>query len=144
MSIVINELQIGTEAEAVAAPPIGPVEKVVPQGHCEQRWSPSGGSSKRGNLQVGAAVLSEIATSPIKSGTRDDGGEGFATGPVAMATEADFGNFSRSSGVDLFDLADSDRYVYLNSETCPDCSAGMIRQGRCCACPSCGFESCVV
>ncbi|MCX6836141.1 MAG: hypothetical protein NTW07_13635 [candidate division Zixibacteria bacterium] len=63
---------------------------------------------------------------------------------VSMATEADFGNFPWSSVVDLFDRADSDRYVYLNVETCPDCSAGMIRQGRCCACPSCGFESCVV
>jgi len=63
---------------------------------------------------------------------------------VSMATEADFGSFPWSSGIDLFDLADSDRYAYLNAATCPDCSAGMIRQGRCCACPSCGFESCVV
>jgi hypothetical protein len=63
---------------------------------------------------------------------------------VSMATEADFGNFSWFSEVDLFDPTDSDRYAYLNVETCPDCSAGMIRQGRCCACPSCGFESCVV
>ena len=63
---------------------------------------------------------------------------------VSMATEADFGNFPWSSGVDLFAPADSDRYAYLNGATCPDCSAGMIRQGRCCACPSCGFESCVV
>ena len=64
--------------------------------------------------------------------------------PVAMATEADFGHFSWSSGVDLYNLADSDRYTYLNVATCPDCAAGMIRQGRCCVCPSCGFESCLV
>jgi len=64
--------------------------------------------------------------------------------PLALATEADFGVLPWPSGVDLFDLADSDRYAYLNVETCPDCSAGMIRQGRCCVCPSCGFESCVI
>lgn len=34
--------------------------------------------------------------------------------------------------------------TYQNAATCPDCSAGMIRQGRCCVCPSCGFESCLV
>ena len=65
-------------------------------------------------------------------------------GPVPMATEADFGYFRWLSTVDLFDSTDSDRYAYPNAETCPDCSAGMIRQGRCCACPSCGFESCLV
>ncbi len=32
--------------------------------------------------------------------------------------------------------------AYLNAATCPDCSGGMIRQGGCCFCPECGFESC--
>ena len=63
-----------------------------------------------------------------------------------LATEADFdrpkGRGHRAVG--LYQRADSDSYAYLNAETCPDCGGGMIRQGRCCACPSCGFESCVV
>ena len=66
---------------------------------------------------------------------------------VPLATEADFER-ERSSrrrlAVGLYQRTDSDSYAYLNAETCPDCGGGMIRQGRCCACPSCGFESCVV
>ncbi len=69
---------------------------------------------------------------------------------VPMATESDFERqrskkSSRSRmGIGLYQKIDSDSYAYLNAETCPDCGGGMIRQGRCCACPSCGFESCVV
>ena len=63
---------------------------------------------------------------------------------VPMATEADFdlaaGLFPE---VGLFSAADSDSYAYFNADSCPDCGAGMIRQGRCCACPSCGYESCL-
>ncbi|HUV31319.1 MAG TPA: hypothetical protein VMY05_09555 [Acidobacteriota bacterium] len=32
--------------------------------------------------------------------------------------------------------------VFHNVANCPDCSGGMIRQGGCCFCPECGFESC--
>ncbi|MCP4685407.1 MAG: hypothetical protein GY867_08155 [bacterium] len=39
------------------------------------------------------------------------------------------------------DISNED-YAYHNVASCPDCSGGMIRQGRCCVCPSCGFESC--
>lgn len=65
---------------------------------------------------------------------------------VPLATELDFEPVRRGRGlrVGLYQQADSDSYAYLNAETCPDCGAGMIRQGRCCACPSCGFESCRV
>jgi len=63
---------------------------------------------------------------------------------VPLAVDADFGNQNQFLGVDLYSFVDSDSYAYQNAEICPDCSAGMIRQGRCCACPSCGFESCVV
>lgn len=35
-----------------------------------------------------------------------------------------------------------DDYIYHNVDTCPDCASGMIRQGRCCVCPSCGYERC--
>jgi len=63
---------------------------------------------------------------------------------VPLAAEADFDNPDRFLATDLYSFADSDSYAYQNAESCPDCSAGMIRQGRCCACPSCGFESCVV
>ncbi|MBU0982436.1 MAG: hypothetical protein KKA42_01095 [candidate division Zixibacteria bacterium] len=34
--------------------------------------------------------------------------------------------------------------AYFNAATCPDCSGAMIRQGRCCVCPSCGFETCAM
>ncbi len=63
-----------------------------------------------------------------------------------LATEADFEyQMSRGGGfVRLYQKTDSDSYAYLNAATCPDCGGGMIRQGRCCACPSCGFESCVM
>jgi hypothetical protein len=66
---------------------------------------------------------------------------------IPLATEADFER--RKSGrrpteVGFYQKIDSDSYAYLNAETCPDCGGGMIRQGRCCACPSCGFESCVM
>lgn len=37
-----------------------------------------------------------------------------------------------------------EEYAYHNAASCPDCSAGMIRQGRCCVCPSCGYESCLI
>ena len=61
---------------------------------------------------------------------------------VPLATEADFGNRYLFQDIDLFATADSDNCAYQNAATCPDCSGGMIRQGRCCACPSCGYESC--
>lgn len=38
----------------------------------------------------------------------------------------------------------SEDYTYYNVASCPDCSGGMIRQGRCCVCPSCGYESCLI
>jgi len=41
------------------------------------------------------------------------------------------------------DISNGD-YAYHNVASCPDCSGGMIRQGRCCVCPSCGFESCLI
>ena len=63
-----------------------------------------------------------------------------------LATEADFERRKSNQRrlVGLYQRADSDSYAYLNAETCPDCGGGMIRQGRCCVCPSCGFESCVM
>ncbi|MDZ4724292.1 MAG: hypothetical protein SGI97_10370 [candidate division Zixibacteria bacterium] len=33
-------------------------------------------------------------------------------------------------------------YAYANAATCPECDSGMVRQGGCCSCPSCGFSSC--
>ena len=63
---------------------------------------------------------------------------------VPLATEVDFDNPHPFPTVDLYQFSDSDNYAYQNAETCPDCTGGMIRQGRCCTCPSCGFESCLV
>jgi hypothetical protein len=63
---------------------------------------------------------------------------------VPLATEADFANRHLFQEIDLFRTSDSDNYAYQNAATCPDCSGGMIRQGRCCACPSCGYESCLI
>ena len=63
---------------------------------------------------------------------------------VPMATEADFYNRHLFQDIDLFGVADSDNYAYQNAATCPDCAGGMVRQGRCCACPSCGYESCLI
>lgn len=73
-----------------------------------------------------------------------DGGLG-AGELVPMATEADFDTVTDfMPQLALFTSADSDSYAYRNTATCPDCGGGMIRQGRCAACPSCGFESCMV
>jgi len=33
-------------------------------------------------------------------------------------------------------------YYYHNAASCPDCGAGMVRQGLCFTCPSCGFGGC--
>jgi hypothetical protein len=63
---------------------------------------------------------------------------------IPMATEADFDNRCMLPEIDLFQPSDSDNYAYQNAATCPDCAGGMIRQGRCCACPSCGYESCLM
>lgn len=66
---------------------------------------------------------------------------------IPLATEADFEHLKsgrRRLTVGLYQKTDSDSYAYHNAETCPDCTGGMIRQGRCCVCPSCGFESCVM
>jgi hypothetical protein len=64
---------------------------------------------------------------------------------VPMASEADFDQvFGYLPQIGLFTTADSDSYAYFNADTCPECGSGMIRQGRCCACPSCGFETCMV
>jgi len=68
----------------------------------------------------------------------------FPMAAAPLATEADFSNPHSLPSVELYQFADSDNYAYQNAETCPDCAGGMIRQGRCCTCPSCGFESCLV
>jgi hypothetical protein len=59
---------------------------------------------------------------------------------IALATTADFDITAYPTAVQLLS---TDDYTYYNAATCPDCSGGMIRQGRCCVCPSCGFESCL-
>ena len=63
---------------------------------------------------------------------------------VPLACEADFqyDNYYRT----LIPLPawEVDGVIYHNAATCPDCGGAMIRQGRCCVCPSCGFESCLV
>ncbi len=41
-------------------------------------------------------------------------------------------------------LADRQVYLYANASTCPDCGGAMMRLGGCCACPSCGYQSCSV
>ncbi len=61
---------------------------------------------------------------------------------VPLAGMADFDNTAGASSVELLTSDDIGDYVYHNVVVCPDCSAGMIRQGRCCVCPSCGFETC--
>ncbi|HOP07197.1 MAG TPA: hypothetical protein PLF13_07900 [candidate division Zixibacteria bacterium] len=35
-----------------------------------------------------------------------------------------------------------DECFYHDVATCPECGAGMIRQGTCTSCPLCGFGSC--
>lgn len=37
-----------------------------------------------------------------------------------------------------------DDYRYINVASCPDCGAGMVRQGFCFSCPVCGFGSCSI
>ncbi len=59
---------------------------------------------------------------------------------VAMATVADF---DTREYFPVVQLASTEDCTYHNVATCPDCSGGMIRQGRCCVCPSCGFETCL-
>ena len=40
------------------------------------------------------------------------------------------------------DSMSTDGFYYLNAASCPDCGAGMVRQGLCFACPVCGFGGC--
>lgn len=40
--------------------------------------------------------------------------------------------------------APGEESTFMNTATCPDCSGGMVRQGRCQFCPECGYESCFV
>jgi hypothetical protein len=61
-----------------------------------------------------------------------------------LATEADFNNPYLFQEIDLYATSDNDGYIYTNAATCPDCAGDMIRQGRCCVCPSCGYESCLM
>jgi hypothetical protein len=59
-----------------------------------------------------------------------------------LASAADFDN--EFEYLPVVRLGTAEDYTYLNAASCPDCAAGMIRQGRCCVCPTCGFESCQV
>jgi len=61
---------------------------------------------------------------------------------VPLATAADFDN--EIDYLPDVSLGTPEDYAYLNAATCPDCGSSMIRQGRCCVCPSCGFESCSI
>ena len=58
--------------------------------------------------------------------------------PLASPGDFEINTYSTYGG-----RAAGEEVAYYNAATCPDCSAGMIRQGRCCVCPSCGFESCL-
>ncbi len=40
------------------------------------------------------------------------------------------------------DVTTGEEFYYLNAASCPDCGAGMVRQGLCFACPVCGFGGC--
>ena len=42
------------------------------------------------------------------------------------------------------DQTETEDSTFVNAATCPDCSGGMISQGRCHFCPECGYESCYV
>ena len=66
------------------------------------------------------------------------------TSLVPLATPADFENADNSPSFSILDGATGDNYTCYNVATCPDCSGGMMRQGKCCVCPSCGFESCLL
>ena len=59
---------------------------------------------------------------------------------VPLATAEDFDN--EFGYLPVVQMGTAEDYMYLNAASCPDCAAGMIRQGRCCVCPSCGFETC--
>ncbi len=63
--------------------------------------------------------------------------------PQAYADAADWSS-DYTSSLTYWGGHESEDYAYHNAATCPDCGGGMIRQGRCCVCPSCGFESCLV
>ena len=58
--------------------------------------------------------------------------EDYSGGPAVLLTEYP-AEGSGPSGPEL---------SYLNSATCPDCGAGMVRIGMCFTCPSCGFGGC--
>jgi hypothetical protein len=35
-----------------------------------------------------------------------------------------------------------ERFYFHNAANCPDCDGGMVKQGGCFSCPSCGFSAC--
>jgi len=35
-----------------------------------------------------------------------------------------------------------DGFCFQNAANCPDCEGGMVKQGGCFSCPSCGFSAC--
>ncbi len=57
------------------------------------------------------------------------------------------GPLNECDGSPLLDMCDiepqSDEVCcYVNAATCPDCGAGMVRQGICFTCLSCGWGAC--
>ncbi|MGH8015407.1 MAG: hypothetical protein ACREBV_04395 [Candidatus Zixiibacteriota bacterium] len=35
-----------------------------------------------------------------------------------------------------------DGFCFQNAANCPDCDGGMVKQGACFSCPTCGFSAC--
>ena len=53
-----------------------------------------------------------------------------------------FEDYRHPIGAFVENTGNNENYDYVNAATCPDCGSGMIRQGGCCSCISCGFSSC--
>ena len=49
---------------------------------------------------------------------------------------------SIKAAVPVVSTVRDDDCAYYNVATCPDCGGGLLRQGTCCTCPSCGLEAC--
>ena len=51
-------------------------------------------------------------------------------------------DYGSSTFVSLGSILSGESFSYFNAASCPDCGNGMVRQGGCLLCMTCGFSSC--
>ena len=74
--------------------------------------------------------------------SRIDGSEDYGITSENLITE--IAEDYEGTGVFTAEKNYHDDCRYVNAASCPDCGAGMVRQGFCFSCPVCGFGSCSI